>query len=92
MACVTPETLAEMWGVSSTTVRSLCRRGKLRHFRLGERLIRIPIEAVAEYEQANMTAVSPDAEKPMDTAAALQALRFQQIAQSATARRQPRGR
>ena len=44
-----PESLADRWGVSATSVRNLCRDGSLQHFRVG-RLYRIPAQAVEEYE------------------------------------------
>lgn len=46
----TPETLAERWGCSGRHVRNLLERGELRFFRLGAKLIRIPADAVREYE------------------------------------------
>ncbi len=49
-ALYTPDTLADRWGCSGKTVRLLIEAGKLRAFRVGERLIRIPAEAVEEYE------------------------------------------
>ncbi|WP_370315958.1 helix-turn-helix domain-containing protein [Roseivivax marinus] len=45
----TPDSLAERWRVSAETVRQLCRRGVLAHFRVG-RMYRIPADAVDEYE------------------------------------------
>ena len=45
----TPETLAELWGVSSATVRGLVRSKELAAFRIG-RQIRIKPEAVKAYE------------------------------------------
>ena len=44
-----PETLAERWACSSETVRQMCRRGELDHFRLGK-LIRIPASEVERVE------------------------------------------
>lgn len=48
---MTPEQVAEMWGCSANHVRNLIKRGELRAWRLGSRLLRIPPEAVAEFEQ-----------------------------------------
>lgn len=48
---MTPEQVAERWGCSPNHVRNLIHRGELRAFRLGRRLIRIPIEAIGEFEQ-----------------------------------------
>ncbi|WP_413697776.1 helix-turn-helix domain-containing protein [Pseudovibrio sp. SPO723] len=45
----TPETLAERWKVCANTVRSMCKKGELLHFRTG-RLYRIPHRAVEDYE------------------------------------------
>lgn len=46
----TPETLAERWGVSATSIRNRCRAGEIAHFRLGK-LYRIPAHVVEEIEQ-----------------------------------------
>src|SRR5262245_23770033 len=54
----TPDTLAEHWGCSPQHVRDLCRAGKLRHFKLGDRLIRIQPVAVLEYEAQQCESVS----------------------------------
>lgn len=48
---MTPEQVADRWGCSSTHVRTLIKRNELRAFRLGPKLIRIPLEAVEEFEQ-----------------------------------------
>lgn len=48
---MTPEQVAERWGCSPNHVRNLIHRGELRAFRLGRRLIRIPAEAIGEFEQ-----------------------------------------
>ena len=45
----TPETLANRWGISATTVRNMCGSGELGHFRLGS-LYRIPMAVVEEIE------------------------------------------
>lgn len=61
----TPNTLAARWGVSEETVRALCRRGKLAHFKIGH-MFRIPQQAVVDYEcqksesQNSCDAVFPD--------------------------------
>ncbi len=44
-----PDTLAQRWGVSATSIRNRCRAGDLPHFRLG-RLYRIPANVVEEIE------------------------------------------
>ncbi len=46
----TINTLAELWGVSSKTVRKLVNSGELPHIKIGS-LIRIRPDQVAEYEQ-----------------------------------------
>ncbi|WP_373287473.1 helix-turn-helix domain-containing protein [Neptunicoccus cionae] len=50
----TPESLAKRWDVSATTVRNMCLRNELVHFRLGH-LYRIPATAVEEVEQCKST-------------------------------------
>jgi len=49
-ALYTPDMLAERWHCSGKKVRLLILSGELRAFRLGERLIRIPADAVEEFE------------------------------------------
>lgn len=49
----TPDTLAERWHCSAETIRQMCLRGELRHFRVG-RMLRIPADAVEEHECANI--------------------------------------
>ena len=58
MRPMTPEQAAEMWGCSPNHVRNLIHRGELRAFRLGRRLLRIPPDAIAEYEQCQMNTAS----------------------------------
>lgn len=45
----TPERLAERWGCSPATIRNLCRRGDLAHFRCGKEY-RIPLRIVEGVE------------------------------------------
>jgi len=45
-----PKDLAERWDCSERHVRNLCNTNSLRHFRLGAKLVRIPLDAVEEYE------------------------------------------
>jgi len=59
----TPDTLAERWGCSGKQVRNMILAGKLRAFRIGERLIRIPAAAVEEFE-ACQTIDLPATEEP----------------------------
>lgn len=44
-----PATLAEHWAMSETRIRQLYRSGDLRFVKVG-RLVRIPSDAVREYE------------------------------------------
>lgn len=46
----TVASLAERWSCSETFVRDEIRRGRLAAFRLGDKLIRIRLEAIAAYE------------------------------------------
>lgn len=43
------DTLADRWLCSAATIRELCRRGVLRHFKVGN-MVRIPVDVVEEYE------------------------------------------
>ena len=45
----TPDQVAERWGCSSATIRNLCRRGELAHFRVGKEY-RIPARIVEKVE------------------------------------------
>lgn len=58
---LTPAMVAEMWGCSERTVRNEIAAGRLRHFRVGQKLLRIPREALEEYECQNTG--SPDTEE-----------------------------
>lgn len=46
-----PEQLASRWQCSASTVRNLIHGGKLRSIRVGAKLIRIPAQAVREFEE-----------------------------------------
>jgi excisionase family DNA binding protein len=50
-----PREVAERWQCSERHVRNLIRNHTLKSFRLGAKLIRIPEEAVEEYERCNLT-------------------------------------
>lgn len=50
----TPAMLAEEWQCSAHHIRNLIDNGELRAFRLGK-LLRIPVEAAAEFERRNDT-------------------------------------
>ena len=47
----TPDQVAERWSCSANHVRNLIKRGELSAFRLGTRLLRIPAEAVEDFER-----------------------------------------
>src|ERR1700758_3590784 len=47
----TPAELAREWQCSERHTRNLVAKGQLRAFRLGGKLLRIPLEAVEEMEQ-----------------------------------------
>lgn len=51
----TPATLAAEWRCSARHVRNLIELGELRAFRLGGKLLRIPADAVEEFERRNDT-------------------------------------
>ena len=90
---MTPEMVAERWQCSATHVRSLFRQGKLRGFRVGERLIRFRIEDIEKFEQAMTPPPDEYLVRSTRTAEALHAFGLHQIAMSGSAtRRQPRGR
>jgi excisionase family DNA binding protein len=49
----TPALLAQRWQVSERHIRNLIQRGELKAFRLGEKLLRIRVEEVEDYERRN---------------------------------------
>jgi len=51
--------VAERWGCTPNHVRNLIKRGELRAFRLGERLLRIPAEALDGFEQKSLVEPPP---------------------------------
>ncbi|WP_410795980.1 helix-turn-helix domain-containing protein [Palleronia sp. LCG004] len=57
---LTPEILANRWQCSAETVRQLVRSGQLRGFRVG-RMIRIPVDAVEDYECPKLTSDASEA-------------------------------
>ena len=61
-APLTPEMLAQLWQCSARHVRNLINNGQLRAFRLGGKLLRIPVEAVREFEQCQATELGTSAE------------------------------
>lgn len=48
---LTPAKLADRWQCSERHVRNMIKRGELPAFRLGDKLIRIKISDVEEYER-----------------------------------------
>lgn len=58
-AAMLPRDVAERWQCSERHVRNLINRGELRHFRLGGKLVRIPISAVEEFEECQNSGSSP---------------------------------
>lgn len=54
----TPEQLAAFWQCSPRTVRDLIKRGELAAIKCGD-LIRIPADAVADYEAAHAIGAKP---------------------------------
>lgn len=47
-----PREVAARWGCSEQHVRNMVNRGDLGHYRLGGKLLRIPLLAVEEVERA----------------------------------------
>ena len=68
------EELAERWGVSAQHIRDLIKLGTLRHFRVG-RLIRIPANAVREFEECQSIGSSSIAANSMPSGATSKAER-----------------
>src|ERR1700730_1734705 len=58
----TPAALALRWQCSERHVRNLVAKGKLRAFRLGGKLLRIPVEAVEEMERCPAIALGSSTE------------------------------
>ena len=50
-----PKQLAERWGCTVQHVHNLIRKEKLRSFRIGEKLLRIPSEEVRRWEALQQT-------------------------------------
>lgn len=59
----TPETLARRWGCSAKHIRNMVASGALRSFRLGGKLLRIPVDAVEEVECRICQATASDGSK-----------------------------
>ena len=54
----TPRDVAERWQCSERHIRNVMKAGELRYFRLGGKLVRIPVEAVEEYEKCQSSDLS----------------------------------
>src|SRR6266581_7062344 len=54
----TPQTLAVRWACSARHVRNLINHGHLRAFYLGGKLLRIPSQAVEDFEQCQNSTLS----------------------------------
>ncbi|WP_082020476.1 helix-turn-helix domain-containing protein [Leisingera sp. ANG-M1] len=54
--CFTPEQLATRWQCSANTVRNLISIGKIDAYRVGKKLLRIPVSTIKEYEKCNHSA------------------------------------
>lgn len=57
--------VAERWGTSDTFVYDQIKAGKLRAFKLGGKLIRVPFDAVDDYEEQAALAPANDPEPAM---------------------------
>jgi excisionase family DNA binding protein len=57
---LTPRTVAERWAMSDKGIYHLIRTGKLRAFKLGGKLLRVPRAAVEECERAQASASAED--------------------------------
>lgn len=64
---LTPRDVAERWQCSERHIRNVLRDGKLRYFKLGGKLVRIPLEAVEEFEQCpNFVSSSIEENSPLN--------------------------
>jgi excisionase family DNA binding protein len=68
MAALRPIDLAKRWQCSERHIRKMIESGRLRAFRLGEKLVRIPLEAVEELENAPYP-IGPDEPSAAEVAA-----------------------
>jgi hypothetical protein len=82
MSVYTPAALAREWMCSERHIRNLIAKGQLRAFRLGGKLLRIPLECAEEFECLQATAsdgstdasASPGGEMGGDTVTRLEPL------------------
>lgn len=65
----TPGTLAKRWGCSPAHIRKMIRGGWLRAIRLGDKVIRIPVNVVEEYEQCGSAGTEKDTTPSGETTA-----------------------
>lgn len=59
-AALRPKDVAKRWSCSERHIRGLMDSKKLSYFKLGVKLVRIPLDAVEEYEQCNLISASSD--------------------------------
>lgn len=76
--------MATRWGVTPQTIRNMVKRGELRAFRLGPKLLRIPAEEVQRHEcrtsPTNLSVIEENSrsvtEMRMDSEGALRSARL----------------
>lgn len=56
---MTPEDVAQRWGISAAKVRQYLREGHIAGFKIGTKLWRISTDEVLRFEQENTHAVVP---------------------------------
>ena len=61
----TIESLASHWKCSENHIRNLIASSQLKHFRIGPKLIRIPVQAVLDFEKECLNQFSPNTEALM---------------------------
>ena len=49
----TPKLLAERWGCSAQHIRDLIRRGEIKAFKVGKKIVRIPHDEVEQFEKCD---------------------------------------
>jgi excisionase family DNA binding protein len=60
-----PATLSQRWGCSERHIRNLVAAGRLRAFRLGDKLLRIPAAAVEDFECQNIASDAFEDSSPL---------------------------
>jgi excisionase family DNA binding protein len=61
---LTPEEVAERWQVPPLRVLKLCKTRRLRHFKIGKGVYRIPVDAIPEYEARCVSSSTEDGGMP----------------------------